>query len=242
MSARLAGLREYRGAIVAEGTWPAILDRDTLDRLRAILRDGGRRTVGSNARRYLLAGFLRCALCRTALVGRPRTDHVRRYVCASGPMYRGCVKVAILAEPLEDLVSAMVVEAIDSPALVDALREASGRDDDRTILDRLREDEAGLEDLARDHYVDRIIGRAEYLVARSGLEARIEASQRRLAINVGSGALAAVIGSARERWGALAFDERRAVIAAVVQHVRIGAGRRGYNRFDPNRVDVIWRA
>lgn len=240
-SARIAGLREHRGAIVAAGAWPAIIDRDTLDRLRAILRDGDRRTTTTNARRYLLSGFLRCGLCGTTMVARPRVDHVRRYVCASGPMYGGCGKLAILAEPVEAHVEAMVVEAIDSPALADALREATGRDDERAILDRLREDEAGLADLARDHYVDRIIGRAEFLAARAALQERITAGQRSLAMAAGNGPLAAVIGGARDRWARLGFDERRAAIGAVVEYVTVGAGRRGYNRPDMSRVAVTWR-
>jgi hypothetical protein len=93
-SARLAGLREHRGAIAAVGTWPAIIEGGTLERLRAILRDGDRRTTTTNARRYLMGGFLYCALCGTALVGRPRVDKVRRYVCASGPQFGGCGKIA----------------------------------------------------------------------------------------------------------------------------------------------------
>jgi site-specific DNA recombinase len=241
-SARLAGLRELHGVVMAVGTWPAIIDRDTLDRLRAILRAPSRRTATTNARSYLLSGLLRCALCETPLVARPRVDHVRRYVCASGPMYRGCGKVAILAEPVEALVSAMALEAIDSPAMADTLREASGREDDRAILARLREDEAGLEELARDYYADRMLGRGEYLAGRDALRDRIAAGQRSLAVAAGRGPLAALIGGARDRWEGLGFDERRAAIGAVVEYVKIGAGRRGYNRFDPTRVDPIWRA
>ena len=36
-SPRIAGLREHHGAVVAEGTWPAIIDRATHEQLRAVL-------------------------------------------------------------------------------------------------------------------------------------------------------------------------------------------------------------
>jgi DNA invertase Pin-like site-specific DNA recombinase len=240
MSARLAGLREHRGNVV-KGTWPTIIDRDTLDRLRAVLGDKRRRTTTTQARRYLLSGFLRCGLCGTALVARPRVDKVRRYVCASGPMVRGCGKVAIVAEELEIHISAMVVEAIDSPALADAMREASGRDSDGAVLDRLRADESAMNDLARDHYADRVIGRSEYFAARKVLQDRIAAGQRALAMATGNGALAAIVGGARGRWAGLSFEDRRTAIAAVVEHITIGSGRRGYNRPDMSRVEVRWR-
>jgi hypothetical protein len=63
------------------------------------------------------------------------------------------------------------------------MKNGKDKGDDQAILDILREDEAALEQLARDHYVDRIIGRSEYLAARQGLESSIEATKRRLAGN-----------------------------------------------------------
>lgn len=242
-SARIAGLREHRGAIVAVGEWPAIIDRPTLERLRAILRDPSRRTT-VNARSYLLTGLLRCSACGARLVARPRLDHVRRYVCARGPMQSGCGKVAILAEPLEELVSAMVLEAIDSPALEEAMRQRAAGSGQGGAVESLRADEAALEQLARDHYADRIIGRAEYLAARSAIDARIERARARMAAATGSAAIEHVAGSARRLWPSLDFDRRRAIVSAVLDHVTVGPGRRGYNRFDPSRIppeNVVWR-
>ena len=43
MSPRIAGLKEHRGEIVGEATWPAIIDRATHDRLVGLLVDGADR-------------------------------------------------------------------------------------------------------------------------------------------------------------------------------------------------------
>lgn len=240
MQARLTGYRERGGVLAGRGAWPAIITVDELQQVRARLSDPSRRTSTVNARRYLLAGLLTCHECGRRLVSRPRTDKVRRYVCAKGPQYAGCGKVAILAEPAEELVSAMVLEAIDSPALEAELqRRATGTTDAQ--VDGLREDEDALEQLSRDHYVDRIIGRPEFMAARPLLEERIASARRQLATRDGTSAIRGVVGSARKLWPAMSFDRRRALLSAVIEDVRVGPGRRGYNRFDATRLTPRWR-
>jgi site-specific DNA recombinase len=250
-SGRLAGLREYVGTekrgshdqpVVSQGTWPAILDVETLERLRVILRDPSRRTTTSRARRYLLTGFLTCHSCGRAMVARPRADKVRRYVCASGPMFGGCGKTYILAEPAEQLISMMVVEAIDSPRLTSAVLGATGQGRDAVAVGAIRADEAALEDLARDRYVERVISHSEFLAARQDLEGRIAANRRTLASTARSAALASVAGKANDLWPDLDFDRRRSVIGAMVDRVVVGPGRRGFNHFDGSRLEVGWRA
>lgn len=259
-SAYLAGIRELYGyerligrsgeaknvkrstpSVSVAGTWPAIIDADALERVRAILRDPARRTTLSNARSYLLAGFVVCGACGRRMVARPRADHVRRYICAKGPMYLGC-GTAIVAEPLEALLTEAILLRLDSPAFEAAVRSAGEANGGGHDAQRLREDEAALDELARDHYVERIIGRGEFLTARKALEARIEAARRTLAARTITGSAAALAGSARLRWPALSFDARRAIIDALLERVTIGPGRPGYNRFDSTRVDVTWRA
>lgn len=234
---RLAGIRDYQGRSV-QGSWPAIVDLATLDRLRAVLLDPGRRTTNVRARRYLLAGQVLCGACGGRMVARPRADHVRRYICASGPMFEGCGKTFIIAEPLEELIAEAVLTRLDSPEFEEALRTAARPSEAASTL---RDDEKALEQLARDHYADRIIGRAEFLAARSSLDARIETARRRLSAEVGAGALGATVGGARARWPVLDFDQRRAVLGQLIEAITIGPGRRGYNRFDAGRVDVRWR-
>lgn len=42
--------------------------------------------------------------------------------------------------------------------------------------------------------------------------------------------------------GRLSLERRWTIIAVVVDRITIGPAVRGINRFDPERVDVVWRA
>jgi site-specific DNA recombinase len=183
-SPRWAGLREYKGAVVGKAGWPAIIRKDVHERLRLLLLDRGRANGGTTARKYLLPGFIYCEVCSDRLVSRPRRkggkgENVRSYTCiADHPGAR----VSIIAAPLEDLVRDEVFDALDTPRLSKAIRAQAGHDEEQRItLDAIRDDEAALEQLARDHFVDRVISRSEFISARKAIEDRIESARRRLA-------------------------------------------------------------
>jgi hypothetical protein len=42
-------------------------------------------------------------------------------------------------------------------------------------------------------------------------------------------------------WPAMAIDQRRAVVDELVDQVIVGPAVRGRNRFDPGRVEIVWR-
>ncbi len=46
----------------------------------------------------------------------------------------------------------------------------------------------------------------------------------------------------RRAWPDLSRDRRRAFIHLVLERVVVHPGRRGYNRFDPDRFELVWRA
>lgn len=238
---RTAGLRQHQGEVIGAAAWPAILDRSTWETVCAVLKDPSRRT-NANARTYLLSGGLaRCARCDVHMVGKPHRPGQPAYAClaANG----GCGANSILAKPLEDLVTNMVLEAIDSPALDEARRALAGEaQDDPT--DAIVVVEAKLAELA-EMWAAGEITRAEWVTARKPLEARLEAAKRTLSRKRGTTALAAFSGrpgALRMEWDALSFDRQRAIIAAVVDRVNIGLVMRGRNTFDPSRVEVVWRA
>lgn len=259
-AARNAGIRELFGTekhpggegrrrcskakYVGQGNWPAVFDEATLERLRAILNDPSRRTSFTNARSYLLSGYLFCSECGKPLRARPRVDKVRRYICASGPMAGGCGAIAILAEPTEILVTEMVLTAVSGPVLDAALAdqpeaaagaEAAALAADREKMVQLAEDEA-----------NEVITRAEWQAKRKVLTERIEARTARLTQTTATAVLGAFRGvsgaDVRAIWPTLGFDQQRAVIGAVIDRIVIGRGLKGRNRFDPNRVAVEWRA
>jgi site-specific DNA recombinase len=141
-------------------------------------------------------------------------------------------------------VTEMVIVALSGPGHAEARRAAAGNDQDLAALtDQLRADEQALTQLARDHYADRLISRAEFLAARQVIEARIEATTRALSERPRTGILLDVPSTEaalRTAWETWTVDRRHAVVAAVLPAVVVGPARRG-KRFDPDRVMPVWR-
>ena len=233
---------------MGEAVWPAIVERGDWEAARAILSDRSRRARRS-PRSYLLTGGIACCgLCSSRLVARPVGDGRRAYVCASGksnPAYNGCGRIKVLAKDFEEFVVSAVLDALDGEALAKALAAraaASQRPDIEVTLKQVAAEEAALEELARDHYADRIIGRAEYLAARRAIEGKLSAHRSGL-IPAGYSLPQAVVDSGqalRDWWASASLEDRPRVVAHLDDRVIENSAVRGRNRFDPDRVAVVW--
>lgn len=238
MSGRISGQREHHGKLIGPAVWPAIITPEQTARLRAVLSDPQRNRGNTTVRSYLLTGLVYCGRCGSAMTSRPTGRGVRRYICSADR--GGCGRCGIAAEGLEDLVVEAVLQRLDSPQMSDALaRRSSARDVE--IIDQSAEIEAQLDQLAKDHYVDRLIGRSEFLAARGALQERLEATRAKLAARTPSDVLDGATEGFRARWAELSFDRRRAVLAAVLDRVDVAPTERSNNRFDPSRVSVAYR-
>lgn len=240
-SPRLAGLRRHRGQIVGKGVWPAIVDPDKHERLRALLSS---RRAPDRHRKYLLTGMVRCGKCGERMFVRRRSiDRVRRYGCEKRPGAIGCGSIHIIADPLDECVRDAVLSYLDSPDMVAAI-EAHETRTDSVDMDALHADESSLEELSKDYYTDHLISRREFLAAREALEARIRDARMRLARTNGTGALRALSGfgaKLREAWEGEDLEWRRKVLAAVVDRVVIGPATLGLTYFDPTRATIVWK-
>jgi DNA invertase Pin-like site-specific DNA recombinase len=243
VSARISGQREHHREIVAKGEWPAIISPAETQRLRAKLNDPDRRTNRS-ARRYLLASLLRCHHCGSKLVSRPRDDGARRYVCASGPNFGGCGKTTIMAETLEQYVVEAVLHRLDSPELPRALNGSASADPaGEEWQAEVERAQAQLDELAQ-MWAEREITRGEWVTARAPIEKRLDTAKRRLAAINRTTELTPHLGNAqelREQWQTMTLTRQKQIVGALLQHVVVGAGRRGYNRFDTARLTAVWR-
>jgi len=240
------GIREHRGEPVCEAAWPPILDERTHRRLRLVLLDPTR-AVGRRARVFLLTGGLAyCGLCEAKLVGMRRGgSSVRAYACQRANDKVGCGGICCIAEPFEALVVEAVMIRLDTPELARVV--ASGRSgagpgkDDAEA--ELVTSQAKLDELA-DLWAQGEISRTEWLRARKGVQDRRDQAQRRLRASLTNNAAATWVarsGVLRAAWPQMNLDQRRAVIGAVVERVVVNPTKvRG--RFDPERVDVEWRA
>lgn len=83
------GVRTHRGKEMGRGKWPPIVDRQTHERLLAVLTDPARKTANrGTVVKYLLGGIVLCGECGSALASakaRTKTVTVQR---KSGPESR----------------------------------------------------------------------------------------------------------------------------------------------------------
>jgi DNA invertase Pin-like site-specific DNA recombinase len=240
---RWAGLREHRDlAQPVKAVWPAIIEAESHRRLVALLTEPTR-LLNRSPRRYMLTGIATCSLCGAKLVARPRGDKRRCYVCATGPNFHGCGKIRVLAEPLEAVIVEAVIRRLDTPELA-ATIQAGASSDEHDLLDRAADIDTRLAELG-EMWAAGEIDRAGWTAARRRLEADRDALGARVRADTGVRALQANLdhpGGLRAAWADLGFDRQRAIVEAVIEAVVIAPAVKGRNKFDPDRVDVTWRA
>ena len=242
-SPRISGQRAHRGEIVAIAEWPGIISVEDGAKIRALLANPERRT-NKAARRYLLGGLLVCGDCGERLVARPRSGGQRRYACVKGVGFSGCGKRYINADEVERFVTEAVLHRLDSRELQRTIERRRQR---APQAERWwQEAEAAqqqLEELA-EAYGQREITMSEWKAARRPIEQRLTAARKQLAKVTHGGLLDSYVGHGerlRADWDALDLSQQHAVVAAVLDSVRIGPARRGYNRFDESRLTPLWR-
>jgi hypothetical protein len=242
-SGRIAGQREHRGEIVATAEWPGIISPEDGARVRALLADPDRRT-NKAARRYLLGGLLVCSHCGERLVARPRSGGKRRYACAKGVGFSGCGKTYINADEVEQFVTEAVLHRVDSRDLQRAIerRQQQAPQAERWLQEAAAAEQQ-LEELAAA-YGQREITMSEWKAARKPIEQRRSAARKQLAKVTHGGLLDSYVGHSdrlRADWDSLDLSQQHAIVAAVIDSVTVGPGRKGYNRFDESRLEPLLR-
>lgn len=254
ISARISGRREHRprarrdqkrpllGEITATAVWPPIITVAESDRLRVKLTDPNRRISPGVNGRYPLSGLLRCSRCEQRMVGRPRGDKARRYVCDGSPGRPGCGRMFVLSEPTEELIRVWISDAFASEEFRQALRHADSTPDADDVVERIAKEQRELDQLAEDHGHRRIT-RSEWLAARAPIEERITQLRRVLARTEYARVLEGIPVDYESIYAAALAPERLRVWAAAAFHqITVHPAVRGRNRFDPDRFDPEWRA
>jgi hypothetical protein len=136
-----------------------------------------------------------------------------------------------------------VIALVDSGELPKAPAPAKTSDDGKAIaeLERLDDELSGL---AAD-YAAGLVPRAAFIKASARLESASVDQRRNLKDSAISGQMSAAVYqdvSLGERWPGMTFDQRRIVLTALVDQVRIAPAVKGRNFFDPGRVTIVWKA
>lgn len=239
--------------IIGKGSWPAIIDEATGEKLDAVLYDPARRSshVG-NAPRYFLASVLTCT-CGEPMYARYRktTSGERRrfYTCKRSEP--GGTHVSIGAE-VEGLIEAIIIRRMAQPDAVETLRRAlspGGNDGLTEQLQELTGERNAL--LARREQIEEAVIAADidlstFTRVSKKLEkqlAAIDGKLHELAASCDVDPLAAELADGPEfsQWweGASIEDKRR--LTRLLMEIHILPGKHGAKTFDPHRVNIIWR-
>jgi len=250
LAPRLAGLRAYRGEVVAEAVWPAILPREQWEQLRVLLTDPARGTnrPGRPRRWLLVGGLARCGYedCGAPLSVTPDGRGVHCYICSSShrtPGAPGCGRISVRAVPLEELVAEMVFARDWRHLDVRAARAT----DETGLAAGQAAAKARLVEVGRLHARGRI-GTEEWLAQRDEIAVQVAELQDRLDDARRAAATADMPGSGealRAWWDDpdTTLEQKRAALDRVLHAVIVKpAGRRhGRTTMDPDRVEPIWR-
>lgn len=245
LSARVAGLRSHRGEVVAPGTWPAILERETWDRVVRLLMNPARNSVPIKGGRApkLLTGIASCGKPGCGAPLNSKTERgSRRYFC------RRCHGTTVYAEPLERLVELMLFDVVDSPNLARTLRRAGRTVDTSAITDEIVRLEHDLAELAAE-LGDGRLTMPEWKAARQGIDRRLSALRAELEQDTATTTLAPWAGkpgALRAAWededdDELDLAEKRRILKAVFETIIVDPATVGRNYFDPDRVRPVWR-
>lgn len=238
---RLVGDRVYRGEVVVTDAFPeaVILDRNVFEGVQAVLRDPSRRAA-KPVRSYLLTGVIRCSSCGARMRSTQAKSGPRRYACPPKP--EGCNGRTIMAEPIEGLVSTAVLEALDGPALAEAMAASStSANDEGDPAAEIRAAERRHEELSRQ-FARGELTRTEWAWMREELQSQVDDARARMAQATRRSPLARYTGAGiREQWPALSLEEQRQIIKAVVDRVEVAPATHG-PVFDPSRLGIVWRA
>jgi DNA invertase Pin-like site-specific DNA recombinase len=230
LSPRYAGRVTHNGADVGEGAWPVILDTETQQRLREVLRDVGRRTAQSREPVHLLSGLARCGRCGGVMHASPMNGGVITLRCTSCYLARRAdlVDIEVEAAVIARLTRPDAVARLTAEADVDALRAEADE------LRRRRDDLAGL-------LADGLMSAAAVRERAQALTDRVGDLERQVTAAVGSSPAAALASAddVAAAWDALDVRTRKAVVDQLVT-VRVLPAGKGV-RFQPEHVEVAYK-
>lgn len=228
------GQRVHLGAVVAEDCWPALVDADTFAKCVRILSEPERQTANLHVLRYPLSGIARCGACdeviHTHWVRRPPApDPVRMYMC----MRRGCGKIGIRADYLDDYITEVTHRRLLSPNAAFLFRPPARSGD----VEAAQNDEARLTATLDGHYASAAANqlspaglvRMEQLLLPQIAEAQLRQTRH-------AAAMPALLGLNPETivatWNDMPVARQRSAINAACDLVvaRGVPGRRGFDR------------
>jgi site-specific DNA recombinase len=226
---RNVGDRIYHGTVHTTQAWPAILDRDDLDALRALFADPVRHTAIHGSIRHLLSGIMLCGACDRPV----RTVKARKLVRSTGQVRTWRIyqcnrgHLSRKQDMVDAWVTAVTVELLASKEFAAALADrAAARPDTRTLREQVKTLRTRL-DRAADQCADGEIDDMQLARITGRIRPKLAAAQQRLTESHGQPLLEQVAGpDAATTWEGLTLEQRRSIVAGcwTIRITPVGSG------------------
>jgi site-specific DNA recombinase len=236
---RNAALRTHHGEVIGRGQWAPILPPEDFHQVEAILSNPRRRTTpGRDGLVHLLSALARCGVC-----GAPMTvTKGRAYKGVRKRVYRCPQRVHVLRdqESVDDLVTQVILARLALPDAKTLLVD-HGRADKAETAARLAQE---LQDRLRDAaeaFAAGTITMAQLTTINGVVKPKLEQAQAEAASPSRAKVLGGLVASRSpaEVWEGLSRDQRRAVVALLVD-VKIMPTHHGPN-FNPEAIKITWK-
>jgi len=186
-----------------------------------------------------------CGKCESRLNSRTVAGEPRRwrYACIRLPGRQAthCGGISISGEPLDELVTDLVLDLLSEPGISrEAPRVPDGKPE---AMRKAAVIQSRLQELLVNYTSGRI-ARADYLIAQErGKKALAELHLETFGTPVNPLAgFPTTEADVRQVWEGLNLDRQRAVLRVLIKTVLVRPAVSHAPRFDPNRVEIGWRA
>jgi site-specific DNA recombinase len=244
VSPRMAGFRIHQKQIARDADGRPVmtkreplLDVSTWESVCAVLNDPERtrRHTYAGGRKRLLSGLVRCGTCGVSMsCDKDFRRGIHTYVCKQQTTARGCGTVAVSGPRMDELVTALVLRYLSDRAVVP---EVSPWVDEQQLQDVTTR----ISELMAAFTAGELTG-AVVFPAVSKLEAQAEELREARATWLRDQAF--IVNrpeNVTTAWPELDVDRQRAVIESVISAVVVKPAAKKGGRFDPSRVEVVWR-
>ncbi|MGO1539876.1 MAG: recombinase family protein [Leucobacter sp.] len=247
-SPTIAGLRKYRGEVIGEADWPAIISRDRWEEVNQVLSDRAVRTRyvekdNHSHPKWLLSFIAKCGYCSCPLVRLngviPRKDGSPRnnYVCS----VTGCRKISIDVERTDTFVVGALMGWLSEPESMAVIAAA----DDESLADRIGQAEQRLVTLrqrldeAAEQYAEGAISLSMLSNIERRLNPEIERAAKAAVPPISDRALLDLLHDQNmdSAWNCLDLLEKRRLIRMLFD-IRIEKARQLGGIFDPSRIKI----
>jgi site-specific DNA recombinase len=237
-----AGLSAYRGDVIGESVFPAIISEDEWRAVVSTLKNPSRLMQNGNKVKHLLAGLMLCGTCGQAMqTSSRRGDGGQSY-------YYKCKTIGgghafQTAAPVEEMISELAVGALSQSEPAEGIAGHREADDaaelrQQAIALRARLDEAA------NSFADGAISAKQMGIITARVNKDLESVEDRLASLRSGNILAGRTGSpevVRSWWAAAGIEDRRAVIDALMTIYVDPVQKSAPRVFDSKRIRIEWK-